>query len=74
MKDSACDEKPDWKNHRLRVIRSGELDTNGLQTPCMTRAEAISRARVGAQKLGRERCWSSPMLRPALIIMGNWKT
>jgi len=51
MKDSACDEKPDWKNHGLRIIRSGELDTNTPQTPGMRRAEAISRARVGAQKL-----------------------
>src|ERR1700727_3242 len=45
------DEKPDWKNHGLRIIRSGELDSNTPQTPGMTRAEAISRARVGAQKL-----------------------
>jgi uncharacterized RmlC-like cupin family protein len=35
----------------LRIIRSGELDTNTPQTPGMTRAEAISYARVGAQKL-----------------------
>ena len=42
---------PDWKNHGLRIIRSGELDNNTPQTPGMTRAEAISRARVGAQKL-----------------------
>jgi len=45
------DEQPDWKNHGLRIIRSGELDTNTPQTPGMTRAAAISRARVGAQKL-----------------------
>src|SRR6202140_4279419 len=44
-------ESPDWKNLGLRIIRSGELDTNTPQTPGMTRAEAISRARVGAQKL-----------------------
>jgi uncharacterized RmlC-like cupin family protein len=42
---------PDWKTHGLRIIRSGELDANTPQTPGMTRAEAISRARVGAQKL-----------------------
>jgi len=42
---------PDWKNHGLRIIRSGELDSNTPQTPGMTRAEAISHARVGAQKL-----------------------
>ena len=45
------DEEPDWKNHGLRIVRSGELDSNTPQTPGMNRAEAISRARVGAQKL-----------------------
>jgi uncharacterized RmlC-like cupin family protein len=44
-------EKMDWKEHGLRIIRSDALDTNTLQTLGMTRAEAISRARVGAQKL-----------------------
>jgi uncharacterized RmlC-like cupin family protein len=45
------DETPDWKTNGLRIIRSGELDSNTPQTPGMTRAEAISHARVGAQKL-----------------------
>lgn len=35
----------------IRIIRSGELNSNTPQTPGMTRAEAISYARVGAQKL-----------------------
>src|ERR1700758_2954679 len=35
----------------LRIVRSDELDSNTPQTPGMTRAEAISYARVGAQKL-----------------------
>ena len=43
--------KPDWKQDGIRIIRSGELDENTPQTPGMTRAEAISHARVGAQKL-----------------------
>src|SRR5271156_1785825 len=43
--------KPDWKNHGLRIVRSGQLDTNTPQTAGMTRAEAISHAKVGAQKL-----------------------
>jgi uncharacterized RmlC-like cupin family protein len=64
MKDSASDEKPDWKNHGLRIIRSGELDTNTPQTPGMTRAEAISRARVGAQKL-----WAG-----TVVVQPNAKT
>src|SRR5271168_30276 len=51
MNDSSADETPDWKTHGLRIIRGGELDSNTPQTPGMTRAEAISRARVGAQKL-----------------------
>jgi uncharacterized RmlC-like cupin family protein len=42
-------EEPDWKNHGLRIIRSGELDTNTPQTPGMNRAEAISHLRVGLQ-------------------------
>ena len=50
-RDNDKKEEPDWKNHSLRVIRSGELDSNTPQTPGMTRAEAISLARVGAQKL-----------------------
>src|SRR5271157_5754245 len=45
------DETPDWKTHGLRIIRADELDTNTPQTPGMTRAEAISHAKVGAQKL-----------------------
>ena len=35
----------------LRIVRSGELDSNTPQTAGMTRAEAISYARVGARKL-----------------------
>ena len=49
--DPRGDEAPDWKTHGLRIIRSGELDTNTPQTPGMTRAEAIPHAKVGAQKL-----------------------
>jgi uncharacterized RmlC-like cupin family protein len=41
----------DWKENGLRIVRSNELDSNTPQTPAMTRAEAISYARVGAQKL-----------------------
>lgn len=40
-----------WKENGLRIVRSNELDSNTPQTPGMTRAEAISFARVGAQKL-----------------------
>jgi uncharacterized RmlC-like cupin family protein len=56
MKNSPSSEpergqEPDWKNHGLRIIRGGALDSNTPQTPGMTRAEAISHAKVGAQKL-----------------------
>ena len=51
MTDPTPDALPDWKNHGLRIVRSSQLDANTPQTPGMTRAEAISHAKVGAQKL-----------------------
>jgi uncharacterized RmlC-like cupin family protein len=51
MANSNADEKTDWANHGIRIVRSGELDRNTPQTSGMSRAEAISHARVGAQKL-----------------------
>ena len=41
----------DWKQHGVRIVKSGELDQNTPQTPGMTRAAAIDRARAGAEKL-----------------------
>ena len=41
----------DWRTHGVRVVRAGELDPNTAQTPGMTRAAAITRARMGAEKL-----------------------
>jgi len=41
----------DWRQHGVRVVRGGELDTNTPQTPGMNRAAAITYARAGAQKL-----------------------
>ena len=41
----------DWRTNGVRVVRSGELDTNTPQTPGMTRAAAITAARAGAEKL-----------------------
>jgi uncharacterized RmlC-like cupin family protein len=49
--EAGSGEKTDWIKHGLRIVRSGELSTDTAQTPGMTRAEAISHARVGAQKL-----------------------
>ncbi|AKV04797.1 putative mannose-6-phosphate isomerase [Labilithrix luteola] len=42
---------PDWREHGVKVIRSGELDTNTPQTPGMNRAAAIDAARAGARKI-----------------------
>jgi len=41
----------EWKEHGIRIVRAGELDTNTPQTPGMNRAAAITHARVGASKL-----------------------
>jgi uncharacterized RmlC-like cupin family protein len=46
-----AEEKPDWREHGVRVVRGDQLDTNTPQTPGMNRAAAINHARVGAQKL-----------------------
>src|SRR6478735_8166587 len=43
--------KIDWREHGVKVIRAGQLDTNTPQTPGMNRAAAINAARVGAQKI-----------------------
>jgi len=51
IREAKAEERPDWKRHGIRIIRSGELSPDTAQTPGMTREEAISRARVGAQKL-----------------------
>jgi uncharacterized RmlC-like cupin family protein len=45
------EEKPDWREHGVRVVHGDQLDTNTPQTPGMNRAAAINYARVGAQKL-----------------------
>jgi uncharacterized RmlC-like cupin family protein len=41
----------DWKEHGVKIVRAGELDTNTPQTPGMTRAAAIAHARTGANQL-----------------------
>jgi uncharacterized RmlC-like cupin family protein len=46
MQDSAK-----WRQDGVRVVRAGELDLDTPQTPGMTRAAAITRARAGAEKL-----------------------
>ncbi len=41
----------DWKEHGVKIVRAGELDSNTPQTAGMTRAAAITHARTGATKL-----------------------
>jgi uncharacterized RmlC-like cupin family protein len=41
----------DWRTGGIRVVKAGTLDSNTPQTPGMSRAAAITRARVGAEKL-----------------------
>ncbi|MGR3464174.1 cupin domain-containing protein [Limimaricola sp.] len=41
----------DWRRNGVRIVRSMELDFNTPQTPGMTRAAAIDRAKAGANKL-----------------------
>ena len=42
---------PDWREHGVRVVHAADLDPNTPQTPGMSRAAAISFAKVGAQRL-----------------------
>jgi len=43
--------KADWRLNGVRVVHANELDTNTPQTPGMDRAAAITRAKVGAEKI-----------------------
>lgn len=40
-----------WRTNGVRVVKAGNLDPNTAQTPGMSRAAAITRARMGAEKL-----------------------
>jgi uncharacterized RmlC-like cupin family protein len=56
--------EPNWREHGIRIVRSGELDTNTPQTPAMTRAAAITHASAGAKKL-----WAG-----TVVVQPNVKT
>jgi len=56
--------EPNWREHGIRIVRSGELDTNTAQTPGMTRAAAITHASAGAKKL-----WAG-----TVVVQPNVKT
>jgi len=40
-----------WREHGVHIVRGADLDQNTPQTPGMTRAVAVNRARAGASKL-----------------------
>ena len=40
-----------WRERGVRIVKGTELDPNTAQTPGMSRAAAITRARAGAEKL-----------------------
>jgi len=44
-------QKKDWRLDGVRVVHADELDTNTPQTPGMSRAAAITYARLGAEKI-----------------------
>ena len=50
MTTTSTDAK-DWRDDGVRVISGSALDSNTAQTPGMSRAAAITHARVGAEKL-----------------------
>ncbi len=66
MSDSepAPAEHVDWREHGVKIVRAGQLDTNTPQTPGMNRAAAITHARTGANKL-----WAG-----TVVIHANAKT
>jgi uncharacterized RmlC-like cupin family protein len=66
MSDSgpAPSEQIDWREHGVKIVRAGQLDSNTPQTPGMNRAAAITHARTGASKL-----WAG-----TVVIHANAKT
>src|SRR6202167_3255905 len=65
---------PDWKSAGIRIVRAGELDGNTPQTPGMTRAAAITRARTGADKLWAGTVVVEPAARTAAHHHGEVET
>jgi uncharacterized RmlC-like cupin family protein len=54
----------DWQQHGVKIVAATDLDPNTPQTPGMTRAAAITRARTGASKL-----WAG-----TVVVQPNAKT
>ena len=64
----------DWKEHGIRIVRAGELDTNTPQTPGMDRAAAITHARTGANKLWAGTVTVQPAARTGVHHHGELET
>jgi hypothetical protein len=56
----------DWKEHGIKIVWAGDLDTNTPQTAGMTRAAAITHARTGASKFVKGGAGRPRLLRPGL--------
>src|SRR5258708_16925859 len=64
----------DWKEHGIRIVRAGELDSNTPQTPGMTRAAAITHATTGASKLWAGTVTVAPAARTGAHHHGELET
>lgn len=64
----------DWKEHGVRIVRAGELDSNTPQTPGMSRAAAITHARTGASKLWAGTVVVQPAVRTGAHHHGELET
>jgi hypothetical protein len=63
----------DWKKHGVKIVHAGELDANTPRPPGMTRAAAITYARMGASKLWAGTVVVSPTPKLARTIMASWR-
>src|SRR3954452_22644637 len=66
--------EPNWREHGIRIVRSGEMDTNTAQTPGMSRAAAITHASAGANKLWAGTVVVEPSARTAAHHHGELET
>src|SRR5260221_11768731 len=64
----------DWKEHGIRIVRAGELESTTPQTPGMTRSAAITHARTGASKLWAVTVTVAPAARTGAHHHGELET
>jgi hypothetical protein len=63
----------EWAKHGVKIVHSDELDLNTPQTSGMTRAAAITQAKVEQASYGPAQWWFNRMPRPDRITMENWR-